>query len=256
MNNRENTLTEDLFDISDEILSTDNIYERDNWGAVLGMEVLGLRLNNYSLIFSYIEVHEDEEGDTLCDLEEITEIENLLDRAKYFHDCYYDDLPVDYKIESPKDLKNRSSRVCKLLDQHYAPVNDFISTPPSVILPIITKKNTYESGKEWAWFNKTLYLTQTIKKRSLYNSRDEFDNSLFTIFNLLKFDVKKVSLTGYDDRKSLIDNIKESIHIQQVRVIEQAIRSKSSELEAQKEKVNDLEKSLASLNDELGMLRS
>ena len=256
MNDRERILTNDLFNISEVVLSTDNTEQRDRWGAVLGMEVLGLRINDCSIIFSHIAVDDSDEGDSMRELEEVTVIENLFDRTKYIHDCYYEGLDVYYQIEDPRDLKNRSAKVCKLLDQYYSPIKEFIPTPPSVILPIITKNNTYESGREWAWFNKTLYLTQSIKKRGLYNSHDEFDNSLFNILSWLKFEVKKVNLIGYDNELSLIENIKKTIHFQQLRDIEQLIHSKSSELELLMNKAGDLEQSIAALNIELGILRS
>lgn len=265
MKDRATILTDDLFYMSDVILSTDNIYERDRWGSVLGMEISGLRINDYALIFSHIGVDESEDSKedefevsegSMLELEECTNLENLFVRAKYHHDCYYDGFPVQYTIEDPSDLKNQSAIVGKRLDELYKPQKNFIPTPPSEILPIITKKNTFESGTEWAWFNKTLYLTQSIKIRGLYNSRDEFDDSLANIFESIKFNVKKVSLIGYNADLSLIENIKKTTFLNQVRNIEQSIYSKSQELKSLKVKVSDLEKSIAALNNELDLLKS
>lgn len=203
-------LIDNLFDMSDLVLSTDDLDDRDRWGGGIGMEIRGLRVNDLVLLFSYIEA--TEENHTMCELEEITDLSNLFERAKYNHSCYYEDLPIVFEIDTPKELKNRSAKVSKLLDQYYEPINDFIPTPPSDILPVISKQGTYESGKEWAWFDQTLYLTQSIKERTgLTKFKDNFDESIKDIFRMLKINVEEMPLRVYNPDVSLFQNIKANI---------------------------------------------
>jgi hypothetical protein len=248
-------LTDSLFSISEAVLSTNNEYERDRWGALLEMEINGLRVNDYVIIFSYIEPND--EGYSLCDLEGICHLEDLFVRAKYFHNCYYEGMPVVYHIDIPKQLKNRPSKVCKLLDQYYTPPKDFISTPPSDILPIITKKSAYESGREWAWFDQTLFLTQSTRKRTgLMKSREVFDESVSGIFQTMKINVRNVALKHYDSNESLIQNIESNIRSAKIQDIEFAIESKKRDLEKLKADVIATEESIMDLYSELNVVKT
>ena len=259
MKNQKNSLydlSDILFGMSELVLSSNNDSERDRWGATLGIEIFALRINDYAIIFSYIEVDEDEEGDTLCELEECCKIDSLFERAKIHHDAYYDYLDVVYAKDNPKKLKNQCSKLCKLLDTYYEPEENLIATYPSEVLKIITKKSVHESGREWAWFNQTLFLTQYKIQRSLYNSHHIFDVSLSEIFNCLKYKVEKVTLIGNVNDLSIIENIKESVHIEKIRNLEKELNLKTSELLSLEKKVSEIESLITDLTLNLNRLKS
>lgn len=245
-----------LYKLADLILETGSHNVQDRFGASIpDSRVYGLRMGKHVLLYLHMEVDDPtiypDCDDEIFEFEGRVELDHVMSKAEWSHNSYNDGFPISYHITGAGDLKDKTEQALKILDDHYKPLDGLSPSLPSSVYQSITEHDEYESGREWAWNNSTLYLTQSVLKRGYTSSAYKFDESLETIFSMLGFKTEKVKLDFYDSGKSLHENIQANKKRKKIQEIEEKIDKKKENLAKTKAKVKRYEEAIMDLYDEL-----
>lgn len=194
--------------------------------------------------------------DEIFEFEGRFELDQVMSKAEWSHNLYNEGYPISYHITDVENLEDKTEQVLKILDDHYKHLDGLSPTLPSVVFQSISGNDEYESGKEWAWKDNTLYLTQSVSKRvGMTRGAYKFDDSLGSIYSMLGFNTEKVKLDFYDSGKSLHENIRANKKHKQIQEIEGKINKKKEKLAKTEAKVKRYEEAIMDLYVELNAIK-
>ena len=237
---------------STRILSTDTGAERDRYGdAVMEVKISATKMGGRCLI-----IYHAINGDCLI----VDNVRNsgLLEAALNAHRADYGDAEVWVSVDDAADLPNRILSVGSLLDANYQPTDGVPESRPSEILNAITGSDEAESDPHWAWFGSTLFLTESVRKRTgAYKCRLFFDESSIELLKGLQFNVERYEPRNlkYPQGLTLGARIRVSKRHDAIVDCIRSIEKREREALGLQQRIGHLEKEIAALKSSLPELR-